>query len=337
MRGSFRLAALLAAFVVALPGLAAAGKVKVKLGTLAPDGSAWHNLLKELGNRWKAESNGDVELKIFAGGVAGNEGDMVRKMRIGQLQAAAITVIGLHDIDAAPQAVGMPGLCTNEAELAYVMERMAPKLEAKLEAKGFVVLAWGDTGWAQFFFKEPVRTPAEAKGKKLFTWSGDPSSAEGWKLAGFQPVVISSTDMMPSLTTGMLDGYATSPIMSFSARWYEQAKHMPDARWGRLLAATVISKDTWDKIDPAYRETLRATAREIGAKINVEVEKMQVDAIASMKKNGLTVYELTPAQREEWNKLAEQSWPALRGGSVPAEDFDEVKRLRDEFRAGNKK
>src|SRR5262245_53207057 len=101
MRLGKLLAGLVAGLALFAAGPAHAGKVKVKLGTLAPDGSAWHNLLKELAEKWKTESNGDVDLKIYPGGVAGNESDMVRKMRVGQLQAAAITIIGIHDIDPA--------------------------------------------------------------------------------------------------------------------------------------------------------------------------------------------------------------------------------------------
>ena len=336
MRVGKLLAGLVAGLALFAATPAAAARAAARLGTLAPDGSSWHNLLKELAQKWKAESNGDVDLKIYPGGVAGNESDMVRKMRVGQLQAAAITVIGIHDIDPAPQAAGVPGLIDNDAELAYVMERMGPRWEKVLEEKGFVVLAWGDTGFAQFFFKEPVKTPAQAQGKKIFAWAGDPASVEAWKAAGFQPVVISSTDMMPSLTTGMIEGYATSPIMSATARWYEQARYMPDVRWGRLLAATVISKQTWEKIDPAIRPKLLEIARTTGGKINIEVNKMVKDSVEAMKKNGLTVLEVTPAERAEWDKLAEKTWPVIRGGVVPAAEFDEVKRLRDEFRAGKK-
>lgn len=323
---------------LALVGLAApaSADVTVKLGTLAPDGSPWHKLLKELAQTWEKESGGQVKVKIFAGGVAGNEGDMVRKMRVGQLQASAITIIGLHEIDPGPQAIGVPGLIGDDAELKYVMSKVAPAWEKKLEDKGFVVLAWGDTGWAYFFSKKPIRTPADVAGMKVFTWAGDPKASEAWRDAGFTPVVLSATDIVPSLTTGMIDGFANSAIMSFTARWFENARYMPDARWGRILGATVISKETWEKIPADLRPKLLASARAIGGRIDTAVSKMNDDAIAAMEKRGLNVVRLTPAERAEWEKLAEKTWPAMRGGSIPAAEFDAVKRARDEYRAGKR-
>ncbi|MBI5529346.1 MAG: TRAP transporter substrate-binding protein DctP [Deltaproteobacteria bacterium] len=316
---------------------ASAEVVTVKLGTLAPDGSAWHLLLKEMAEKWAEASGGKVKLKIYPGGVAGDEGDMVRKMRVGQLSAAAVSVIGLHDIEPSPQAIATPGLIGNQAEWDHVFEKMTPVWEKQFRDKGFVTLIWGDTGWVYMFFKKEVRTPAQAKGMRVFAWAGDPASADGWKLAGFQPVVISSTDMLPSLNTGMIEGFATTPIMAFTARWYEQAKHMPDASWGHLPGATIVSKEVWDKIPPDTRDKLRAIAREYGVKVAKEVSKMQADAIAQMKKNGLKVLALDEAEKKAWVEASEKTWPLVRGRICPAEAFDEVKRVRDEYRAAKGK
>src|SRR3569623_917612 len=126
--------ALFAALVFA--AAPARADVVIKLGTLAPNGSPWHTLLKEMGQKWEQASGGKVKLRIYPGGVLGNEGDMVKKMRIGQLQAAALK---------------------------------------------------------------------EMQGAKMFCWEGDPASAEAWRAGGFHPVVMSSTDIVPGLQTGLID------------------------------------------------------------------------------------------------------------------------------------
>jgi TRAP-type C4-dicarboxylate transport system substrate-binding protein len=311
--------------------------VTVKLGTLAPDGSAWHLLLKEMAEKWAEASGGRVKLRIYPGGVAGDEGDMVRKMRVGQLSAAAVSVIGLHDIEPSAQAIATPGLIGDQDEWDHVFEKMTPAWERKFLDKGFVTLIWGDTGWVYMFFKKEVRSPAQAKGMRVFAWAGDPDSAEGWKLAGFQPVVISSTDMLTSLNTGMIEGFATTPIMAFTARWYEQAKYMPDASWGHLPGATIVSKEVWDKIPAEIQIKLQTIAREYGVKVAKEVNKMQADAIAQMKKNGLKVLALDEADKKAWVEASEKAWPLVRGRICPAEAFDEVKRVRDEYRAAKGK
>lgn len=314
-----------------------AGKVKIKLATLAPQGSSWENLLLELGEKWKEQSNGDVELKVYSGGVTGNEGDTVTKMGVGQVQAAAITIVGMRNIDPAPQAAGVPGLLTSDEEFKYVVEKMEAVWEKRLLEKGYVVLSWGDTGWIHFFAKKPLRTPADAAGVKIFAWAGDPNAVEAWKASGFQPVVLSSTDMMTSLTTGMIESFAQSAIMANASRWYEQAKYMTDIPWGRLLTATLVKKDTWDKIDPAIAPQLLETARSFGKRIDAEVGKLEADSIKAMQQNGLEVIHASDAERAEWATFAEKSWPSIRGKVVPEDQFDMVKKLRDEFRASKGK
>jgi TRAP-type C4-dicarboxylate transport system substrate-binding protein len=304
---------------------------------MAPDGSTWHQLLKEFGEKCAEISGGKVKMKVFAGGVAGNEGDMVRKMRIGQLQAAALTVVGLHDIEASPQAIATPGLIRDQAEWEHVFAKLSPIWEKRFEDKGFVPLMWGDTGWIYMFFTKEKRTVEQTKNTRVFAWAGDPASVEGWKLAGYQPVVISSTDILTSLSTGMIEGFATSPVMAFTARYYERAKFMPDVTYGHLPGGTVIARATWERIPADLRPKILQLAREYGRRVDAEVNKLQSDSLAQMQKAGLKVIKLSDAEKQAWWKNTEKSWAAIRGGVVSAEDFDMVLRLRDEYRASKGK
>lgn len=311
------------------------GPVTIKLGTLAPEGSSWDVSLREMAAEWSRVSGGTVILKVYPGGVAGNEDDMVRKMRIGQMQAAALTVVGLHGIEPGPQVMATPGLIGGKAEWEYVMSRAAPAWEKRFADAGFVVLMWGDTGMVHMFLKKKIARPADMQGVRVFAWAGDLSSTEAFKLAGFQPVVISSTDMLPALSTGMIDGYATTPVMALAARWYERTAFMTAATWGHLPGATIVRRDTWEKIPEEVRARLLAIARQYGEKVNAEVTSSQADAIAAMQKNGLTVIAFDAAGHAQWQQIAARTWTAVRGGVVSAADFDEVKRLRDAFRAAH--
>ena len=158
----------IAFFLLALSLFAAPAQadVVIKLGTLAPNGSTWHTLLKEMGQKWEQASGGKVKLRIYPGGVLGNESDMVKKMRIGQLQAAALTTIGLHDIAADAQAVDVPGIVDSWATLDYVMARMAPKLERIIEGKGYVVLGWSEVGFVRFFSTKKYASLAEMQARQ---------------------------------------------------------------------------------------------------------------------------------------------------------------------------
>ena len=207
-----QLLALLLLLGSALAPPASAQEVRIKLGTLAPVGSTWHTLLLEMGETWKQVSDGKVQLKIYAGGTQGNEGEMIRKMSIGQLQAAAITAVGMRVITPEPQAEDAPGLIESYAEYDYVHERMRADLEAAVAKKGYVVLNWGEVGFVHLFSTEPYRTPADFSKGKVFSWEGDPASEAAWKAAGLRPVVLSSTDLIPALTSRMVNIISQPPL-----------------------------------------------------------------------------------------------------------------------------
>lgn len=317
--------------LAALPALAGDG-VTIKLGTLAPQGSTWHNLLKEMSEKWAEASGGSVKLKIYAGGTQGNEGDMVRKMGVGQLQAASITNVGLHDLVVEPMVFSTPGLI-DEDTFRSIFPKLEPRLNAAVEAKGYVVVSWAQVGTVYIFCTKAYETPEAAAEAKFFAWDGDPGSIEAFKLVGFRPVVLSSVDIVPSLQTGMINCVSQVPAYTLTARLFEKANKMMDYPWAYLIGATVVRKDVWERIPADVRPKLLAIARDIMGRIDAEVKKLNDDAVTAMKKQGLEVVKVDPVA---WQKAAERSWPAVRGKVVPAPFFDEVVRLRDEARKAKK-
>jgi TRAP-type transport system periplasmic protein len=324
-----------ALFALLFAAAPARADVVIKLGTLAPNGSTWHTLLKEMGQKWEQASGGKVKLRIYPGGVLGNEGDMVKKMRIGQLQAAALTTIGLHDIDADAQAIDVPMMIDSWPTLDYVMDRMGPKLERIIEGKGYVVLGWSEVGFVRFFSTKKFSSLAEMQGAKMFCWEGDPASAEAWRAGGFHPVVMSSTDIVPGLQTGLIDTVALAPLYAYSSRMFERAKFMLDLPWAVLTGGTVVRKDEWDKVPADIRPKLIEISREYSKKVATEVRRMDAEALENMSKQGLVV--VKPADPQDFAKAAQKAYSVVRGKVVPAETFDEVKKLVEEAKAQSAK
>lgn len=325
-------AATIAAGIMAMSG-AAEAKTKIKLGTLAPEGSPWFNAIKRVGQRWKEASKGKVDLKIYPGGVAGDEGDMLRKIRIGQLQAGTVTSIGLGRITRSTIALQIPMMIQSYEELDYVRDRMAPEIEKKLGEAGFVVLNWGDAGWVHYFSKDKGVTPDDFRKMKLFVWSGDPEAEKAWRSAGFNPVPMSSTDVLSGLQTGLIDSFATTPLYALSSQWFGLAKHMVPLPWAPLNGATIISKKTWESIDPALRAELAKIAVEEGEAMKREIRELGPKAVQAMKDRGLEVHEPTKAQLDLWQAAAEGAYPTVRGKVVDEADFDKVQALVREYRA----
>jgi TRAP-type C4-dicarboxylate transport system substrate-binding protein len=319
--------------VALLPSLAAAqSKVVIKIGTVAPEGSTWHDVLLRIRQEWRRISNGEVELRIYAGGVLGDESEMVRKVQRRGLDGVAISGPGLTRIDDGVGCLHYPLFFDSYDELDYVRDRMAPKLEARIESKNFKVLNWSDAGWVYFFTRNEAYTPDDLRKMKLWTSAGDPDTEKVFKDLGFQVVPLPSTDMLTSLQTGLIDAFDVPPLLALLDRSYQQVGYMIDLKWAPIVAATVLSKSAWDRIPASYHDALLEAARTAGEELRMEIRKAGEDAIVEMKSRGLVVLELNETQRAAWRSEVERALPQIRELLGPPELHDEATRYRDEYR-----
>lgn len=323
---------MLAACLLWTAGASAQVKV-IKMGTLAPDRSPWHQVLQQMGEKWRNLSGGSVRLNIYAGGTLGDEPDMVNKMRIGQIQAVALSGAGMAVIEPNVMCLQLPLMFNSYEELDYVRDRMAPKLEKMIEDRGFLVLNWGDAGWVHFFSKTPVTKMDDMRRLKLFTWAGDNDTLELWKTNGFRAVPLAATDILTGLKTGLIEVVPTTPLYALLNQSFAESRFMIDMKWAPLVGATMVTKQAWEGLPADKRAEMLKVAREAGESMRGGIRKMGDDAVATMQKYKLQVVNMPPADLAQWRKEAETIYPKLRGKLVRADLFDEVKRLRDEYRA----
>ncbi len=303
-----------------------ASAVSLKLATLVPEGSIWDKALREMGDQWKRETQGRVSLRIYAGGVAGSESDILRKMRIGQLQAATLTVTGLEQIDPSFGVLSMPLFYDSFEEYLHVLDALSPRLEAKLEAKGYVLLHWGYGGWARFFSRAPVRNIEDLRKQKIYVTAGGDGMFAMWRDNGFRPVALAPTDIMTGFQTGMIDVVATTPLAALSLQWFRQASFMQETGLAPLGGATIVKLRDWNKIDEADRKLLLAHASALEERLRKEIPEQDLIAIEEMSKRGLTV---TPADRSaEWHSTATRLAESMRGKLVPAEPHHQPEPYR---------
>jgi TRAP-type transport system periplasmic protein len=320
----------LAALLV--PATAGAQTITIKMATLVPEGSSWHLVLKEVADQWKKISNGRVNVVLFAGGVAGDDTDVVRKMKMGTLQGAVLTAVGFAEIEKSVYALEIPMMYNSYEEVYDVLGRMRPKLESEMDKKGFAVLNWADAGWLRYFTKTPARTPDDLKQQKLFQWAGDNDSLEIMKSAGFNVVPLPATELATALQTGLVTALATTPQVAVLTQYYNYAKNMTDLSWAILLGGTVIRKDVWDRIPADLHAPLLKAMSDAGNKLQAEIRKSGERDVEAMKKRGLTVVPVDARTYEAWRKVVEAAYPKIRGRMVPAEAFDEAMKYRDEYR-----
>ncbi len=315
--------------LLAAGGSAAGGRpVTIKLATLAPAGSPWHQVLEEIAQDWRELSGGQVQLKIYAGGIVGDESDMVRKLRINQVQAAALTAEGLSYIDKGSYALSLPLLAKDYQELDWIRAQVEPELRRRYEAKGFMVLAWADVGWVYWFTRDPVRTPDDLRRQRIFTWAGDPHSPRLWKSARFHAVSLSAVDVLPGLQTGLIDAVDSSPLTVAAFQWFGIAKYMTDLPWAALTGAIIISSAAWQRIPAELRPRLLAAAEKRAQRIKDEIRYTDDDAVAVMQTHGLSVVSLSAAERALWHDLIDRFGHQLRGTLVDTAMYDRVQALK---------
>src|SRR5688572_27078195 len=227
--------------------------LNVKLATQAPVNSSWHKALLDMGAQWEAKTAGRVKLTVYAGGTQGSEDATIRMMRPGvdQLQSNLLMLPGLGTIDDAFNVFGIPFFFQSDAEGQYVLEKLTPMLEKRLDAKGFKLLCWGSAGWVQLFSKKPLATLADIKAAKLFTSQGDDRMVQWYKANGFRPVALAAGDIPAQLklTTGMIDAAPSPPYPALLLQIFRDAKYMLDVRVAPLYGAVVITNEAWNKIE----------------------------------------------------------------------------------------
>jgi TRAP-type transport system periplasmic protein len=320
--------------IVAAHASHGAEPVRIKVGTLAPKGSIYQRVLQEMGEAFRAAEGPGAAFTIYGDGSQGSEADVVRRMRIGQLNAAMMTVVGLTEIDPSAGVLQkMPLFFDSWEEVEHVGQALRPDIERRFLDKGFVVVLWAEAGWVRFFSKQPAVHPADLKGRRIFAWAGDSEQVGIMKALGYAPVVLETADIMPGLQTGLIDTVPASPTFALAAQLDQTAPNMIDVRWAPVVGALIVTRKAWDAMTPGARDALRRSAPRAAQMLRDHQLRSDPEAVAAMQKRGLRVLRPSAEQSAAWKQLAERVYPMIRGKTVPAAVFDQAQRLRAEYRA----
>ncbi|MBN2738323.1 MAG: TRAP transporter substrate-binding protein DctP [Spirochaetales bacterium] len=297
----------------------------IRLGSIAPQGSPWVKALQQVADEWKQLSQGKVSLKIYSGGIAGDESVLIRKMKLRQLDAAAITIYGMNQIAKGALALSTPMLIQNVEQLEYVLEQVGPVFEKQMEEQRFVVLTWAFAGWMHFFSQAPVLQPDDLRDKKIWVLKENQTEAYTWKLAGFNPVPLSAQDVMISLQSGKINTFATSTTSAAASQWFGVANHMLELNWAPMVAGIVISQSAWDKVPANLKAELKASADKAGKLITRESLKLDSEAINTMVKFGLTLHPVNQQNKESWSAFVDAYFSRIIDADIGRDSYDLVK------------
>ncbi|MEM5947489.1 TRAP transporter substrate-binding protein DctP [Spirochaetia bacterium 38H-sp] len=315
-------------FVMLLPSWG----LTIKIASLAPANTPWDDAMRQIAKKWYEISDGKIVVKIYPGGIAGDEIDVIRKMRLGQLQGAVLSSVGLNKIEPELMTMGLPLITQTDEEVIYLLERMGPRWSKLLEDKGMVPVAWQLAGWVSFFTRTPAYSPEELRALKLRSYPDEPEMNQTFKEFGFNVVPIPQNEVLSALQTGMVDAAYAPPVLAATLQWFGIANHYNTLRFAPVVGGLVIDKRTWNRIPQEYREDFIKAASEVAKDLNDKVIEVDKKAIEIMKQNGLIVHEATEKEIQEWQSLAKKGLDRLADNLFSRELYEEVLAVIKEYR-----
>ena len=313
------------------------GPIELRIASLAPSGSPWMDVLNKAASDINEKTSKRVALKYFEGGQQGDERDFVRKIKLGQLDGAAVTAIGLSMIDESIRVLELPMMFDNVDELDYVADKMWPMFQKRFEKKGFKLNERGEVGWIYFLSKNKVESLADLKGQKLWQWGDDQLVTAMFKKLGLNGVPLGVPEVDPALTSGKINACYGSPVAAVALQWHTKIRYMTSMPMSFAIGATVISVDAYKKLSAEDVKTIEDIGKTSSRKLRKTIRAANADSKETMTRKGVTISQTPQAMIDDFTKQSQDIWKDLVGKIYSQEDLDMVLKLRDEYRAKHKK
>ena len=312
----------------------AAPAYTLKFATLAPEGTAWMDVVKAWGEDLEKQSGGRLVLKVYPGGIQGDEPDVLKKIRFGQLSGGAFSGYGIGRIHSPARVLEIPFLFSNVEEVDVVREQYMPAFKQGFRDRGYELLGWMEVGPVHFFSREPIGSLEDLRKRKIWLWQGDPLAEAWFRAAGISPVPLSITDVYTSLSTGLIDTVYSTPLAATALQWYTKVQYMTGLPMANGIGALVVSRRFFDRLPHDLQELLSRTAEETGSKLTTLTREESDTSIAVLEREGIEVVlrpeDLDPVEVEQIGSRA----AAIFTGSnyIPMPLFERTRQFLYEYR-----
>jgi len=290
-----------------------AQEVVIKFATIAPEGTTWMKVMKALSIEIQEKTQNRVRFRVYSGMVAGDELDVIRKMRVGQFHGGGFTGVGLGVLLPEMRILELPFLFRNEDEIDFVVNQLLPYFYKKMENRGYVLLGWAEVGYVHLFSRNEIRDLKDIKGQKMWAWEGDPLAAATFKAFGINPIPLSIINVFTSLQTGLIDGFYTSPYAAVALQWYTKVKYMLDFPITNASGAVVITKRQFDRISVDDKKIVKDVARRHLRYLVEQTRKENQDAVEVIKNSGIRIISLEEEEVRKFQRTAENLREELKG------------------------
>jgi TRAP-type C4-dicarboxylate transport system substrate-binding protein len=307
-------------------------KITIKMASPIPENTPWGRFFNQMASDWRRITNGEVELIIYHNGVAGTESDVVRSLKLNQLQGAVLSTLGLYEISPEIMTLSCPFLIRNDDELDLVLAEVIGGLEEKINSKGYFTLAWARVGWVKFFSKSPIFEPADLKKQKLGAVADQAELNRVFRAMGFQVVPVERNDILIALSSNMVEAVFQSPVAVGSTQAFGLAKNMASLNVAPFLGGMIFNERTWRSIPDRYKPQMIDAVRKSEARLDLEIRKMEDDMIKTMGNYGLKVNQLSPQQEQLWYDEIGRAMPGLIGTLFDRDIYRRVETLLQNYR-----
>lgn len=290
---------LLLSLVVLLLALPAQAQV-IKIATLAPEGSAWMRELRTAAAEVEQGTDGRVQVKFYPGGVMGNDAVVLRKMRLGQLQGGVLTASELSLVYPDAPAYSLPFLFEDWSQVDRVRKAVDPLLAEGFAERGLRMLGVSGVGFAYLMSDRPLRSRADVAGIKLWVPQNDVIAIRTFEAAGLSPIPLPIGDVFTSLQTGLVDTVANTPSGAIALQWHGKLKHMVDLPLSFVVGYLVLDDTAWKRLSGPDQAVLSRAFGAAADRMDASVRKDNEAALAALRKQGLQVHALEPAEAARW-------------------------------------
>jgi TRAP-type C4-dicarboxylate transport system substrate-binding protein len=307
-------------------------KVAIKFATLAPEGSAWMKTMHQLDDDVRIATNNRLGFKFYTGGVQGDERDVLRKIRNGQLHGGGFTGYGLGSIAPEVRVLELPFMFRNHGEIDYVRSRMDSLFAGIYGVKNMLFLGWADVGFINIFSNQPIRSPSDLQNAKMWIWSGDPLAELFFKAFRVSPIPLSVPDVLTSLQMGVIDAVYASPLACVSVQWYTRVKYMTDIPVTYSIGAVLVSKSALRKVSAEDTALLLELSNKYLRKLNAKTRVQNLEAVDVMRKEAIQVVSVDEDARKSFFATGRNAWSDGIGKIYSKEILERVTALVNEYR-----
>lgn len=312
--------------------LLSAQQYLVKFATLAPEGTTPTRLMREFDKAIREQSGGRLGFKIYAGGVAGDEKDVVRKIKLGQYSAGGFTGVGINEIAKKVRVLDAPFLFKSHDEVDFIVNKFDREFRQAIEEGGFVLLGWAEVGLVYIYSDRPVASADDLKKTKIWMWEGDPIAEAAFQAIGVSPIPLSITDVSTSLQTGMVNTVYTPPYELVALSWFTRVKYMMGVPLANSEGAVLISKKTFDAMPKDLQDILTTNGEKYFRQLTIASREENEKAIATLKEKGISVVTPTKEVAAQFEAAGKKARQLLVGKLFSQEFLDQVESSLHSYR-----